>query len=162
MSPRKTPLTLPEWTANGVMVASLGDMPEDATGFIYRITFIDNMKYIGKKALYSIRTKAALKNGTLREGTVERILRNTGKGHRQAYDRVKTESDWKTYCGSHKECKIRVPKTREILHYAFNKLQLTYLEAKYQFLEEVLEKDDYLNDNILGSFYRSNFNGNSD
>ena len=137
-------------------ITSIEDMPVNAYGFIYEITFIDNMKYIGKKNLYSIRTLPALKSGKVREGA-EKIHRNTGKGFRKAFDVVKIESNWKVYCGSHAECKIRIPKQREILHYAFNKLELTYLEAKYLFINEVLERDDYINDNILGSFYRSSF-----
>jgi len=166
MSPRKTTeITLPPWTiARGdkvmafkaLEVNSIDDMPKGTYGFIYRITFMDGMKYIGKKNIYSVRTKTALKNGKVREGA-ERIYKNTGKGFRQAFDIVKAESDWKSYCGSHKECKIRKPKIREILHYAFNKLQLTYLEAKYLFACEVLEDETYINDNILGSFYRSSF-----
>ena len=138
------------------LITSIEDMPDNVYGFIYEITFIDGMIYIGKKNLYSIRTLPALKSGKVREGA-ERIHRNTGKGFRKAFDVVKIESNWKVYCGSHAECKIRIPKQREILQYAFNKLELTYLEAKYLFINEVLERDDYINDNILGSFYRSSF-----
>jgi len=34
---------------------------------------------------------------------------------------------------------------------------LTYIETKLLFLKEVLENDNYLNSNILGSFYRKDF-----
>jgi hypothetical protein len=33
-------------------------------------------------------------------------------------------------------------------------MELTYFETKYQFLREVLEKDEYLNGNILGRFFK--------
>ena len=43
---------------------------------------------------------------------------------------------------------------REILMFAPNKKLLTYYEAKYLFMNEVLENpQEYLNDNILGKFY---------
>jgi len=167
MPNRKLPkVDLPPWqvfrpSQSPIVIDSIKQMPEDTYGFIYRITFLDGMMYIGKKNLYSTRTVACLKSGKPRlnaDGTAaERIYRNTGKGFRKAFEIVKTESDWKTYFGSHKSCKVRFPKTREILHYAFNKLELTYLEAKYLFIYEVLESPNYINDNILGSFYRGKF-----
>ena len=36
----------------------------------------------------------------------------------------------------------------------FNKKHLTYLETKYLFKNQVLESEEYLNDNILGKFFR--------
>ena len=167
MPTRKLPkVDLPPWqvfrpSQSPITIDSIKQMPEGTYGFIYRLTFLDGMMYIGKKNLYSTRTLAVRKSGEARlnaDGSAaERIYRNTGKGFRKAYEVVNIESDWKTYLGSHKGCKVRFPKTREILHYAFNKLQLTYLEAKYLFIYEVLENPKYINDNILGSFYRGNF-----
>ena len=46
---------------------------------------------------------------------------------------------------------------RKILQIAYNKKELTYLECKYQFVLEVLEDKQYLNDNILGKFYDRDF-----
>ena len=47
---------------------------------------------------------------------------------------------------------------RRILHYVQNKKQLTYFECKYLFINEVLEnRSNYINDNILGKFYRKDF-----
>ena len=43
---------------------------------------------------------------------------------------------------------------REILEFAFNKKHLTYLETKYLFCNNVLENEEYINDNILGKFFR--------
>ena len=69
-------------------------------------------------------------------------------------------SNWKTYYGSNDVIKDLVKSgksdifDREILEYAYSKVQLTYLETKYQFLREVLEKDEYLNINILGKFFK--------
>ena len=48
---------------------------------------------------------------------------------------------------------------RTILEYVPNKKLLTYYECKYLFIKEVLEnRDNYINDNILGKFYRKDFN----
>ena len=47
---------------------------------------------------------------------------------------------------------------RRILCYVPNKKLLTYFECKYLFINEVLEQDDvYINDNVLGKFYRKDF-----
>ena len=48
---------------------------------------------------------------------------------------------------------------RRILYYVPNKKLLTYFECKYLFINEVLEQDGvYINDNVLGKFYRKDFN----
>ena len=137
------------------IVKSIDDMPKGTYGFVYRIRFVDGTQYIGKKNIYSTRTLKARKDGKPHEGTIDCVWKNTGKGYRQKFDIVQIESDWKTYYGSSKQCKIRVPDSREILTYAYNKYQLTYYEAEALFFHQVLEDETYLNDNILGSFYRS-------
>jgi hypothetical protein len=48
-------------------------------------------------------------------------------------------------------CKIK----REILVICYSAMELTYQEVKHQFKYEVLEKENYLNANILGRFFRS-------
>lgn len=140
---------------SGKIINSINDMPNGVYGFIYHIRFVDGTQYIGKKNVYSTRTIKARKDGKPHEGTIDYVWKNTGKGYRQKYDVVQVESDWKTYCGSSKQCKIRVPDYREILDYAYNKYQLTYREAEALFFYQVLEDESFLNDNILGSFYRS-------
>ena len=48
---------------------------------------------------------------------------------------------------------------RKILVICKTKKELTYFECKYLFINEVLEtRDNYINDNILGKFYRKDFN----
>ncbi len=67
-------------------------------------------------------------------------------------------TDWKTYCSSSKEIKEML-KTNSgsffVLELAKTRRELTYLEARYQMEYRVLEKDEYLNKNILGKFYRN-------
>jgi hypothetical protein len=47
--------------------------------------------------------------------------------------------------------------SRQILQFAFNKKELTYLECKWQFSLGVLESREYINDNILGKFFDKDF-----
>jgi hypothetical protein len=44
---------------------------------------------------------------------------------------------------------------REILVICSTQMELTYQEVKHQFQYEVLEKDEFLNGNILGRFYKT-------
>jgi hypothetical protein len=47
---------------------------------------------------------------------------------------------------------------RKILEFVPNKKLLTYYECKYLFINEVLEAhNNYINDNILGKFYKKDF-----
>jgi hypothetical protein len=120
-------------------------MPEGTYGFIYEVTHQPTgRKYIGKKVLEFNRTLPPLK-GTKRKRKVVK------------------ESDWKTYYGSHKEIVGLIKEgkqeefTREILQYVTSKKLLTYFECKYLFIKEVLEGNNYINDNILAKFYRKDF-----
>jgi len=40
------------------------------------------------------------------------------------------------------------------MYICYNKTMMTYYETMLQFKENVLESDKYLNDNILGKFYK--------
>ena len=142
-------------------IKSIEDMPEGVIGFVYELTFTDNTKYIGKKNLYTTRTIKALKNGKLRDNAIKCVYRNTGKGFRQKFDVIKKESNWKVYQGSAKECKNKTVARKEIIQYAFSNQELTYLEAKMLFKYGVLENANYINDNILGKFYRGKLYGES-
>lgn len=116
---------------------------EDAEGFVYHITFSNGKKYIGKKNFFHKITKPPL------------------KGYKRKRKAIK-ESDWKTYCGSIKDEEFMTqlkeglikPIKREILHICKNKAELTYREVEYQFSFKVLEDTSYLNNCILGKFYR--------
>ena len=118
-------------------------MPADTFGFVYLVTHTPSgKKYLGKKQLISNRTLPPLK-GTKRKRKVQK------------------ESDWKTYYGSQTEVKQLVKESKDMLEFvreirifASTKKQLTYFETKLQFVNEVLENDEYLNSNILGKFFR--------
>lgn len=126
---------------------------DGAIGFIYLIEFDDHTYYLGKKNLYSTRTVKHTDKEI--KGTLLNIkYKNSGKGFRQRYDIIQTESNWKTYKGSSKEVKGRVPIARYILSVAYSKLQLTYLEDKYLFMYDAIIDPNFLNANIGGKFYR--------
>jgi len=134
------------WLYKKEVIESIEQMPEGTFGFIYEVLHVPTgRKYLGKKVLEFNRTLPPLK-GTKRKRKVVK------------------ESDWKTYYGSHQEIKglIKEEKqeefTREILQYVPTKKLLTYYECKYLFIKEVLEGNDYINDNILAKFYRKDFN----
>jgi hypothetical protein len=110
------------------------DLIGDNYGFVYLITNnVNNKKYIGKKFFYSSKTKQV-------------------KGKKK---RFKVSSDWQTYYGSNEELKKDViihgkeNFKREILHLCLTKGTTGYLEAKEQFVNSVLERDDYYNTWIM-------------
>ena len=156
-------VTIPGWTYNGRLITEVQDMPEGTYGFIYETTHKPSgKKYLGKKVLYFERNKKLGKRAleALRE---ERKSKGIG-GRVPLKQKIVTESDWKTYYGSHKEILELVKSDgpmnfdRKILCYVPNKKLLTYYECKYLFINEVLEnRDNYINDNVLGKFYRKDF-----
>ena len=126
------------WHYKGEQITDRTQLPDDVIGFVYRITNLLNDKhYIGKKILVNKRT------------------RNPLKGYkRKRVDYV--ESNWLKYTGSNEETKKwKIEECyREILYICYNKTMMTYYETKLQFIENVLESDKYINDNVLGKFYK--------
>jgi len=156
-------MTHPCWTYGGKIVNEISDMPEGTYGFIYQVTHKpSSLKYIGKKVLYFERNKRLGKRAlqALRE---ERKSKGIG-GRVPLKQKIITESDWKDYYGSHEIIKKLIANhpveqfERRILQYVFNKKQLTYFECKHLFINEVLDtRNNYINDNILGKFFRKDF-----
>ncbi len=137
---------MPSWIYDGRIVNEISDMPEGTFGFIYEVTHTPTgRKYIGKKVLYFNRTLPPL----------------AGQKRKR---KVVKESDWKTYYGSHTEILGLIKEgkqeefTKQILCFVRSKKLLTYYETKYLFIKEVLEyRNNYINDNVLGKFYRKDF-----
>ena len=130
------------WLYKEKLIKSIEQMPKKTFGFIYEATYIPTReKYLGKKVLFFNRTLPPLKGNKRKRKVVK-------------------ESDWQTYYGSHTKIKQLLSESkqeyfsREILEFAFNKKHLTYLETKHQFCNNVLENTEYINDNILGKFFR--------
>lgn len=125
-------------------------IPKDAIGFVYEMQAIidgKHVKYIGKKNFYSKRKKKFGKKA---------LAAITDKRTKK-YE-VVTKLDYEKYFSSNAILKGAHKKGivihRIILKICYSKTELTYQETKYQFQHEVLEKDEYLNANILGRFYK--------
>ena len=145
------------WLYNGKEITDISQFPSNTFGFIYEVITPEGKKYVGKKVLYHNQKKKLTK--------VE-LAEQTGRGRRKSYKIVQKESDWKKYIGSNAKLKRQITEgevtkedlKKQILEIAFNKKHLTYLETKHLFQMEVLENpDEYLNDNILGKFFTSDF-----
>jgi hypothetical protein len=156
-------VTLPSWWHSGKMITEISDMPENTYGFIYEVTHKPtDRKYLGKKVLFFERNVRIGKREAeaLKE---ERKAKGIG-GRVPAKKKVIKESDWKDYYGSHKDIVKLIKEEkqfefeRRILIFVPNKKLLTYYECKYLFINEVLEpENNYINDNILGKFYKKDF-----
>ena len=123
------------WTFDGKVFDS--ENIGDSYGFVYIITTPDGQKYIGRKYFWSVR-------------------KVKGKSRRQ-----RSESDWKSYYGSSEVLKEQIKQSdkplfkREIISLHSTKGRVNYEEVREQFAHEVLERDDYINDNINGKWMRS-------
>ena len=145
------------WLYKDKRIESLEDFPEGTYGFIYISVHEPSGKsYLGKKSLYH-NVKKKLTKKELAEQPITR-------GRKSLTTTIQKESDWKTYYGSAKPIVELIKQGkqsdffRKILCLAPNKKMLTYLECKYLFQYEVLEKpDEWINDNILGKFYSRDF-----
>jgi len=107
-------------------------------GFVYIITDTQtNKKYIGRKYLWSLRKI----NGQTR--------------------RKRQPSDWKSYYSSHLDLKTLAKNDplrfkREILHLCKTKGETNFKETDEIFKHDALWKEDFLNENILGRYFRKN------
>jgi hypothetical protein len=120
----------------------LNELPDDCVGFVYIIeNLISGRRYIGKKLSKFSRTKyqtVTLKNGTKKKKKIK----------------SKIESDWKEYYGSSehltKDIELLGKENfrREILFLCQSKAMCSYIEAREQFTNKVLESDDWYNGNI--------------
>jgi hypothetical protein len=127
------------WTYQNEIVETL---PEECVGFVYLITnVISGRKYIGKKLAKFAKTSykvVKLKNGTKKKKKI----------------RSKIDSDWREYYGSSDALTkdiVTLGKenfTREILYYCNSKAQCSYIEAREQFTNKVLESSDWYNGHI--------------
>ena len=123
-------------------------IPDGAVGFVYQMDVIldgRRMSYIGKKNFFAdVKTKLSKK------------AMPTDK-RKKAYKRVR-KTVYQNYYSSNEKLKAAhkagVQIKRTILKICYSKTELSYQEVKYQFMYEVLEKDFWLNANILGRFYK--------
>ena len=102
-------------------------------GFIYRITnTVNGFDYVGRKYFKTIKKRPPLK----------------GKKNKR---RETVETDWKTYWGSSPRLQADIDTlgkdkfTREIIHLCESRGETNYLEAYYQFKEDVLLRENNYN-----------------
>lgn len=119
------------WIHKGEVFTS--DDIGDYYGFVYRITnLINGHDYIGRKYFISKRKLPPLKGKTRRR---TRII----------------ETDWQDYWGSSENLLKDIEKhgkenfKREIIHLCKTRGETNYMEAKYQFEEDVLLREDNYN-----------------
>ncbi len=148
------------WIYNQQNITGMQQLPDyqNLMGFVYKITNnITGAIYIGRKNFYSTTKKALPKK--------ELILKADGsvnKG-RKTYKHVTKESDWMKYWSSCKELQNDIKElgtenfTREILELSCSTKYLGYLELKFQFQLDVLNKPSY-NANIAGTYYHKDMN----
>jgi hypothetical protein len=123
-------------------------IPENAIGFIYNMTAIidgKSISYIGKKNFWAYpKTNLAKKDMPTdkRLKTYVRKKRNAYKNYYSSNEVLKK---------AHKD---NVKIKRDILMICYSATELTYQEVKHQFKYEVLEKEEFLNGNILGKFFK--------
>ena len=138
------------WTYQDQLVETL---PEDCIGFVYLITnLISGRKYIGKKLAKFSKTTyktVKLKNGTKKKKKI----------------RSKIDSDWQEYYGSSPNLTADIQALgkenfkREILFYCKSKAECSYIEAREQFTNRVLESDDWYNGHIQVRVHGSHIKG---
>lgn len=128
------------WLFEGKNVDEISD---DYVGFVYLITnIITGRKYIGKKLAKFSKT------------TYKTIKLKNGKKKRKKF-KNKINSDWQDYYGSSQELLKDIEKLgkdkfkREILYFCKSKSECSYIEAKLQFENKVLESADYYNNYIM-------------
>lgn len=138
------------WIFKGKEFTEL-DIPKNAIGFIYEMSAIIDgkaVRYIGKKNFYA-NIKRPLGKKALAMSTDKRLKKYTRE----------LKPDFMRYYSSNKILKDAYKKgvviKREMLMICYSNTELTYQETKHQFLYEVLEKEEYLNGNILGRFYKT-------
>jgi hypothetical protein len=136
------------WKYKGVVFTD-SMIPEGAVGFIYEITVqLESgvVRYIGKKNFYSdIKTKLGKKESPIdkRKKDYQLVRRYTYANYYSSNEEIKRLKA--------NGCKLE----KEILRICFSKTELTYQECRYLFGKNVLDKDEYLNSNILGKFYKT-------
>ena len=119
------------WTYNGKLFDS--EDIQDNYGFIYRITNTTNgHDYVGRKYFTTIKKRPPLK----------------GKKNKR---RETVETDWKEYWGSSPRLQADIDTlgrekfTREIVHLCKSRGETNYMEAYYQFKEDVLLRENNYN-----------------
>ena len=128
------------WKYRGKAIDSHDDLHPECTDFVYIITYDDNRKYIGKKAVRAVRRKPPLK----------------GKKRNRL---IMTNLPFKNYQGSHEEAKILKPVEKEILFQCSKRKAATYLEMELLVENLAIFEPEFINENIGGTFFSTSLDG---
>ena len=138
------------WLYNGTEFTQT-NIPEGAVGFVYHMSVILNgntYAYIGKKNFFA-NVKKPIGKKALALVTDKRLKKYTRE----------LKPNFMNYYSSNQQLKeahkAGYKIKREILVICYSAMELTYQEVKHQFKYEVLEKEGFLNGNILGRFYKT-------
>ena len=121
------------WTYRESIVENHDDLLIECTDIVYLITYVDGMKYLGKKAVRSLRRKPPLK----------------GKKRNRI---ILTNLPFQKYVGSH-ESETAEILSREILYQCSCRKSSTYVETALLFEFDAIADPMFLNENILGKFF---------
>ena len=132
---------------------AITEIPEEYAGFVYMITNrLTGRRYIGKKLSKFSKTTYKIEK-----------LKNGKKRRRKI--RGKIASDWQTYYGSSPELSRDIAQLgienfhREILFYCRSRAECSYVEAREQFAQKVLESDEWYNGHIRVRVHGSHIKG---
>jgi len=128
------------WIFNGRKILSHDDLHPDCTDIVYVITYSDNRVYIGKKAVRAIRRKPPLKG----------YKRNR---------LIMTNLPFVNYQGSHAQAKELTPVLKQIIYQCGKRKSATYLEMELLVRKRAIFRDNYINENISGTFFSNSLDG---
>lgn len=138
------------WTYNN---NPLNELPDNVIGFVYLITnTTTGRKYIGKKLAKFAKTRYKM------------ITQKNGKRVKKKI-RSYIDSDWLSYYGSSEALNKDIELIgkhhfeRQILRMCFSKSECSYMEAKEQFYNGVLESPDWYNAQISVRCHKKNILG---
>lgn len=129
MTTEITSTTQNPWIFNSEEISSF---PDGVIGFVYLITnLLSGKQYYGKKQIYF--KKTTLKTVTLKSGV-----------KKKKKIRTLIDSDWKDYYGSCTDLSLDILNLgienfrREILMFCYSLSELSYMELRYQVVNDVL------------------------
>lgn len=128
------------WHYRGKEIYSHDDLEPNCTDFVYVIVYEGGQRYIGKKAIRSIRRKPPLK----------------GKKRNR---RIMTNLPFINYQGSHEHAKDLIAVEKRILFQCSLRKTATYIEIALLIEFHAIFDDNYINENISGTLFRNSLDG---
>ncbi|MEE8598461.1 MAG: hypothetical protein V3S69_02920 [Dehalococcoidales bacterium] len=128
------------WIYKDKEIHSHDDLEPKCTDFVYVLSYDNDKYYIGKKAVRAMRKRPPLK-GYKRN---RRLLINL---------------PFIDYEGSHDQTEELTVVRKEILYQCTSRKTTTYIEMALLIEYHAIFRDDYINENIGGTFFRNSLDG---